>query len=1188
MKRIRRGAIIGGVLIGLVLTVLFVGHAYLASRRGAARVAARLGATYGLPVQMDGVDVGWRGTSLRGVRLFEAAGARPDTPWLRAERVDTDISAWGLVRGRTAAKRLRIVGGSLALHFDEAGRLTTRFPTSGGDGAELPELTVECSQVTICQQGRPDMVVIGVDAELRPGAVALVLTGAVSDPYWGAWTFEAQVARDQDLATALLKTASVQASQEKLTRLPFVNPALWRQVRIEGLLGVEVALRSDPAASAMHYRVTLDPRAASLDVAAIDLHAEQLKGRAIIEDGRVDLAAMRGRAADGDVCVSGTLDFREQTDRFDLTLNLARLDVRRLPSRWGLPTWLEGRLRARSDLHIALTEGKTLSIGIGEGTINDARLGGVPARPITLAICGAASPIIHPMNANMPNVGAMLSRPFADVLLKSSQNGAAKACHPARNDARCGDHLEAHLALAGADLSSLLPGLGLRPAFPVMGPLTAEVVVRIPLDSPQDLKTYRMGGIAKASRLAIAGIDLERAVASFRVSGGKLWVQSAGVDLAGSPAAASGQLELTAPYRYQARVDLRGMDLGAMQRLAAELRPAVPLEGRFSGDGTVWGTVQPLCVRGAGVGRGDRLKLEGLDINELTFQWSSDGDRLDLTDLRTEWYGGQFAGSATVPLSPAAVGDLDLRFQGLDLGAVAAAYSTVPLDLNGRASGTISGSITAARANKPRDFTARIELGAPRLTVQNFPTERFQGSLTYGQRSLAYNLHGELFDGRFQIDGRLPLATGAASALEEGKLTIERVRVARLAEAAGGRGQLADLRGLVDSELRYSRSGEPSRTLVGEGRVTIRRLGWAASEPEGTIAAAIRLKGSELLLRNLTGTLAGGSVRGQSALNLKYFDRSWYNVAVDHAETARLTSAWPALATRIDGPADVHLRGRIGRDWRGSGSVTLARGKVLGVEVSDWRLPFDYSVTPGTSQARINVWETSAMAAHGRIVGQGNLTWGTSTRLEGNVRFTGVELSPLLRSASLRVEPGGSQIGGGRATGHVVFSADALRSMDDVNASLEASFTQPQAQDMPVLRQLVPFLARGRSGSTSFQSGDVRARLANGVVRLQRLALKGTSLQLMLEGTATLEGRVNLEATAAAAGLGQSTGATQLLGLRLPALGPIPMALLVEATTALANRLVHLRVSGTVRNPTIHVEPLSLLTEEAARLFLGR
>jgi hypothetical protein len=62
----------------------------------------------------------------------------------------------------------------------------------------------------------------------------------------------------------------------------------------------------------------------------------------------------------------------------------------------------------------------------------------------------------------------------------------------------------------------------------------------------------------------------------------------------------------------------------------------------------------------------------------------------------------------------------------------------------------------------------------------------------------------------------------------------------------------------------------------------------------------------------------------------------------------------------------------------------------------------------------------------------------------------------------------------------------------------------------------------------------------------------------------------------------------RLLGLRLPAVGPIPLSLILEATDYLSNRLVHLRVTGTWRSPVITVEPVSLLSQEAVLFFLNR
>ena len=83
----------------------------------------------------------------------------------------------------------------------------------------------------------------------------------------------------------------------------------------------------------------------------------------------------------------------------------------------------------------------------------------------------------------------------------------------------------------------------------------------------------------------------------------------------------------------------------------------------------------------------------------------------------------------------------------------------------------------------------------------------------------------------------------------------------------------------------------------------------------------------------------------------------------------------------------------------------------------------------------------------------------------------------------------------------------------------------------------------------------------------------------------TLTGALNLDTVARTGDLGVNSVGLRLLARRIPVIGPVPVALIAEASTLLANRAVHLRITGTVRNPVLRLEPLAL-TEEAVRYFL--
>jgi hypothetical protein len=325
-----------------------------------------------------------------------------------------------------------------------------------------------------------------------------------------------------------------------------------------------------------------------------------------------------------------------------------------------------------------------------------------------------------------------------------------------------------------------------------------------------------------------------------------------------------------------------------------------------------------------------------------------------------------------------------------------------------------------------------------------------------------------------------------------------------------------------------------------------------------------------------------GALRGQLSLNLRELDRSWINLTLDQAEAARLLAPWPGLAVNMQGPLQLRLRGRLGVEWNGTGELVLARGRVASVEVSEWRLPFDWTLAPRYGRVQLEIRDSTTQLAGGRLVTQASLGWGEGSRMEGRLRFYNLDLRQLMRQAT-----DFSQVASGLVTGRFDFSGTEVRSLDDLRGTLDATLQQTQALQLPVLQQVAPFLLTGQS-SALFQSGNLRGRLAGGIFRIDRLGFTGNLLQLIVEGTVTTQGRLNLDVTAQTGQLTANPRLLRLLGLRIPAVGPIPVSLLITATDYLSNRLVHLHVTGTIRSPVITIEPLSLLTQEAFLFFLNR
>jgi hypothetical protein len=727
--------------------------------------------------------------------------------------------------------------------------------------------------------------------------------------------------------------------------------------------------------------------------------------------------------------------------------------------------------------------------------------------------------------------------------------------------------------------------LGIAPtiAEQTHGAFAGRFDVRVPAAKLRETAAWEASGSITANRLEVYGLALENVAVLLHVHQGLASIQAARGNFEGTPITASAELRLVNPYPFTGKLNLQGADLAAFQHLSPDLKPPVAIAGKLDAAADISGTLSPFAFQTSGTGTVANVAIDQLKVGTLRFRWEGDRRSIKVADLHASLYGGELSGSAVVPLQPSASGNVEVRINNVDVGALSRDVPNLPVRLEGQATGRFEGTLTAEESGRPREFNSKLEIQAPQLRVQGIPAERLQGSVDYRNQVVTYQFEGETLGGRFHLNGQIPAEKpGPAGAKPpEGHLHVEGAQLGRLTRAFGFPATLRSPQGVIDLEVAFRHEG-PNREPIGSGRFSLDRLRWATSAAAGSIRGEVALTEGELRLRNLTGELAQGSLRGQLAINLQQTNRSSFSLTLDQVDASRLLAPWPSLADRVEGPLRVRLRGRLGRRWYGSGEIALVRGRVSGVEVVDWRQPFDWAFAPRRGSGQLDIRETTGHLALGRVVSRASLAWGTGLQVEGYVRFFGVELRPLLRQMSEL-----SQIGAGKISGQFDFAGRDVHGLDDLTGTFDAKLEQTQALQLPVLRQLTPFLMGGQSTAV-FQSGSLRGRLAGGVVRIERLTFARSVMQLFINGTITLQGRLNLDVTANTGNAGVNPTFLNFLGLRVPATGPIPVALLLEASTYFSNRLVHMRVTGTVRSPIVTVGPISFLTEEAVRFFLNR
>lgn len=620
-------------------------------------------------------------------------------------------------------------------------------------------------------------------------------------------------------------------------------------------------------------------------------------------------------------------------------------------------------------------------------------------------------------------------------------------------------------------------------------------------------------------------------------------------------------------------------------KISFEVRAAIPLDTprdlktyRFTGTATL-----------------PHLTLEGLRLEQVRTRVTYRDGILNLEELhggvpaeiggagasREGSPAGTFQGTARLEMIPQ--GDLTAKLT-LDRISLTRVLTLVPGAAEmaeGAVSATVTARAPAARLTEMEAWTVTGDLRAERLRVRGVATERSHGTFSYQGRAVNYAFEGEALGGRFRLNGTVPVAASRpADAKDEGHARLEKVQLPRLWQALDVRAVLGPLQGVVDLDVTFRHEGS-ARLPVGSGRFVVESLRWGRTNLTGGIRGEVRLTGQEIRLRDLSGTVGQGLLRGQVSLSLRPAGQSWFTLDLSQVEAGQLLAPWPALAGSVQGLMQIRLRGTVGREWSGSSEVTLSRGRVLGAEVAEWRLPLSWSVTPALGRGQIDVRDSSAQVALGRATGRTSFRWGVGNRLEGQLNFHGVQLRPLLRQMADLTTLGDSEV-----AGRIDFSATDIRSLEDVTATLTATLGRTQAFEFPVFRQLTPYVRPGLSSAATFQRGELRATLARGLVHVQQLSLQGSILQLFAEGTVTLQGRLDLEVLVNTGQLGPNPALLRLLGLRLPAAGPVPLALILEASDYLANRLIRLRVRGTIRSPVVRVDPVALVTDAAVRFFL--
>jgi hypothetical protein len=1072
---------------------------------------------------------------IRGLALREGFGPRSPI-WAQVESVTSDLSLGALLRGRLTPRMLVLRSPRLVFRLDPNGRPLTRFPfRSTGTVGVLPDLRLVAGHVTIRQQGRVgELAMAGLDAELRSGTGGTTLRAGALDPTWGEWVAQGRLDPVMWSGTITVWGKRLVTDPALLAHLPYIPAEVWRHVAPRGPLEVHASLTLQPQTQTpLRVATDVDFRGTTLSLPSLGFVTAGTTGRLLVRDGVVQLEKIHGRALGGCVAASGTLDFAHRPPRAELTLRVEQVDAAHTPATWGLlRLGLPGRATGEARLNVRLAQ-----------------------EPIDLS--GSSARLLI-------EGGTLRSTLRAEVLPRS--------------------RLTARLVAERIPLGELA-ALVLPRRSSLQGEATLRADAEADLTRLGNPNAWTAKGLIYSPRIVLGDSVLESPGTAFTVADGSVALSGIAARWKNKTLQGQATVGLDAPFPFLAQLEISDWDLSDLPRELSEGLRRIQLTGSLSAHTVAQGTISPLNLRDVGgQGRIGHVQIESLPLNDVSFHWTKVPGAIEVSGVAPRALGGRLTMDGRIPTS----GHQDLRgtltFAGIDLARLAALELAGGPELMGTAAGRVDYLVRRDAADNVPRLEANVALEAPDLTVEALHAKALQAIVTVRRQTLHYDIYAESLGGKIKLQGDVPLARTTDGPVLSGRVQAVGLELGELWNFMDLRGPLAELRGEAFLDATLAAPSFGLGALRGRGVLDLEGLRWGSHEVLGRLRASGVRTPEGWRLERLDGVLLGGPVHGSAWVEtiLTARPRAEFALDLEHVALRKALSFAPGLARQVDGAGDLHVSGRLGGDTFAVDAEAVAdSARVFGVPVMELRVPAELNLSPVSKTGSFRVQRLTARVAGGRVQANALLRLGAEKAFTVAANLNGLDLEILSRLFTDARRPAS-----GRVSGQVRLASRAPDDPRALRGRIVLDLDDAAIGEFPVLHQIDRFL--GSAQGALFDDGDLSATIANREIVIEQFTLAGRLAQLHGSGTIGFNSQLNLEVLVNTGAIIPETG--QTLVRLIPGLEEAfgrRGDKVSNVAGFLSNRLLKLRIAGTVRNPQVNADPAIVVTEAAVGFFGG-